>query len=72
MKFSCGPGSNEHAGGWKQDDKRPEHIYLNVTGGFLSVNVSREKGPPTATFQHIGVDGKVLNEYQVKAVSAVN
>ncbi|MFT7034090.1 MAG: alkaline phosphatase D [Cyclobacteriaceae bacterium] len=67
MEFSCGPGSNEHAGGWKQEDLRPEHIYLNVTGGFLSVNVTREADKPVAIFSHIGVDGKLLNEQKVEA-----
>lgn len=68
MEFSCGPGSNEHAGGWKQEDLRPEHIYLNVTGGFLSVNVTREANKPIATFSHISVNGNLLNEQKVEAM----
>jgi alkaline phosphatase D len=72
MEFSCGPGSNEHAGGWKQEDLRPEHQYLNVTGGFLSVTVTREQDKPVATFSHIGVDGKLLNKHKLEAIIMKN
>ncbi len=62
-EYSCGPASNEHAGGWRQEDNRPDyHQYLNVTGGFLSATVERVEGTPTLIFRHHGVDGKVLNE----------
>ena len=61
-EYSCGPGSNEHAGGWSNEELLPEHSYLNVTGGFLSGTIERRDGTPTLTFRHHGVDGKVLNE----------
>ncbi len=61
-EYSCGPASNEHAGGWSNDQRYPEHVYLNVTGGFLAVTVDRENGQPVATFRHYSVDGEVLNE----------
>lgn len=62
-EYSCGPISDQHAGGWKQEDYRESfHSYLNVTGGFLSGTVERIDGVPTLTFRHHGVDGKVLNE----------
>jgi alkaline phosphatase D len=61
-EFSCGAGSDEHAGGWKQTDLRPEHKFLRVKGGFLRGFVSRETGSPTLTFQHIDVDGNVVHE----------
>jgi alkaline phosphatase D len=63
VEFSCGPGGNDHAGGWKQEDKLPEHIYLNVVGGFLEGIVSRKDGNPVLTFRHHDPDGKVLNTY---------
>ena len=66
-EFSCGPGSNEHAGGWKNDMIRPEHDYLNVTGGFLSVTIDRQEGTPTLFFRHHIVEGNTLNE--VKFIS---
>ena len=68
MEFSCGPASNEHAGGWSQDDFVPEyHQYLNVVGGFLAGKVQREEGKPVLTFTHYSVDGEVLNEHRIEA-----
>jgi alkaline phosphatase D len=61
-EYSCGPASNEHAGGWSNDQRYPEHEYLNVTGGFLAVSVEREGDTPVAVFRHYSVDGEVLNE----------
>lgn len=61
-EYSCGPASDEHAGGWTNDQRCPEHTYLNVTGGFLAVTVDRSQGKPTVMFRHHGVDGDILNE----------
>jgi len=61
-EYSCGPASNAHAGGWSNDKVMPEHQYLNVTGGFLSVSVHRENGNPTLTLRHHDVEGRILNE----------
>ena len=66
-EYSCGPASNEHAGGWKNSYLRPEHLYLNVIGGFLAVIVNRENGKPVITFRHYGVNGEILNEDKIKA-----
>ncbi|HEX5025976.1 MAG TPA: alkaline phosphatase D family protein [Agriterribacter sp.] len=68
MEFSCGPASNEHAGGWKKEDVLPEHHYLNITGGFLGVEVKREQGMVTIVFTHYSVDGEKLysKQYQNK------
>ena len=65
LEFSCGPGGNDHAGGWKQENKLPEHIYLNVVGGFLEGKVQRENGEPQLVFSHYDPDGKLLNEHVV-------
>lgn len=61
-EYSCGPASDEHAGGWSQDDVRPEHQYLNVVGGYLAVEVDRIDGTPTLILRHCDVNGKVLHE----------
>ncbi|MHC4229193.1 MAG: alkaline phosphatase D family protein [Planctomycetota bacterium] len=61
-EYSCGPASDKHAGGWSNDQRYPEHKYLNVIGGFLAVTIDRSEGGPTVTFRHHGVDGEVLNE----------
>jgi alkaline phosphatase D len=61
-EFSCGAGADKHAGGWSQDDVRPEHRFLRVKGGFLYGKVSHKNGTPTLTFQHRDVDGNVMHE----------
>ena len=61
-EYSCGPASNQHAGGWRQSDfRKGTHQYLNVTGGFLSGTVERKGGKPELTFRWHNVKGKVLN-----------
>jgi len=67
IEFSCGPGGDDHAGGWKQEDKLPEHIYLNVVGGFLEGAVNRTDGTPKLIFRHFSPDGNLLNEYIVNS-----
>lgn len=61
-EFSAGAGADGHAGGWKQEDVRPEHRFLRVKGGFLSGTVSHENGVPSLRFQHHDIDGKVVHE----------
>ena len=41
----------------------PEHLYLNVRGGFLEAAVSRESGEPQLAIRHYNPDGLLLNEY---------
>ncbi len=62
LEFSTGPESDQHAGGWKQGDKRPEHLYLNVVGGYLEVSVVHKNNKPGIIFRHHDVNGKVLFE----------
>lgn len=69
-EYSCGPASDEHAGGWPPDERRPEHRYLNVIGGFLAVTVERVSGLPRMMLRHHGVDGNVLNEDRIEANGA--
>jgi alkaline phosphatase D len=61
-EFSCGPASDEHAGGWKKEDIYPEHQYLNIVGGFLQVELTYPENKPSIHFSHFSVDGKVLFE----------
>ena len=67
LEFSCGPGGNGHAGGWGKEDVRPEHLYLNVCGGFLEGEVNRKGGEPTLTFRHYTPKGELLNEHVLRA-----
>lgn len=66
-EYSCGPASNQHASGWPPDRVMPQHRYLNVVGGFLSVTVDREEGRPVIIFRHHDVNGAVLNEDRIEA-----
>ncbi|MCK5135529.1 MAG: alkaline phosphatase D family protein [Bacteroidales bacterium] len=61
-EFSCGAGSDVHAGGWKQTDLRPEHRFLRVKGGFLAGKVTRLEEKVLLTFQHCDVDGRIVHE----------
>jgi len=61
-EYSSGPASDEHAGGWKSENVLPQHKYLNVTGGFMSVSVERDEGVAKLTIRHYGVDGELLHE----------
>jgi alkaline phosphatase D len=60
-EFSCGAGSDAHAGGWNQADLRPEHRFLRVKGGFLRGRVFREDDLPTLILQHYDVNGNVVH-----------
>jgi alkaline phosphatase D len=61
-EFSCGPTSDKHANGWSNDQLLPEHRYLNVQGGFMTLTVERHDENPTLIARHYDVDGKLCNE----------
>jgi alkaline phosphatase D len=67
LEFSCGPASDDHAGGWSQENKLPEHIYLNVVGGFLEGTVSQTGEKPSLVFRHYSSNAEVLNEYIIES-----
>lgn len=61
-EFSQGPSSDSHAQGWKPLDRRPEHQFLRVHGGFLVVEVYRKDDIPHITFSHRDVNGLIVHE----------
>ena len=61
-EYATGAASDAHAGTWTQGDIRPEHLYVNVVGGFLSVTADREDDSPSLTLRNHGVDGEILFE----------
>lgn len=61
-EYACGPTSNRHAGGWKDEYRSPMHKYLKVQGGFLRAEVSRQDGAPRLSFRHYNVNGDVAHE----------
>jgi alkaline phosphatase D len=56
-EFGSGPVSDAHVQGWGEG-KRPEHLYLNLIGGFLGVAVDRAEGVPRITFTHYDTAGE--------------
>lgn len=61
-EYSCGAGSDIHAGGFKQELRTDEHRFLRIKGGFLSVSVDRDEGKPRIALRHHDVHGDVVNE----------
>ena len=62
-EFSCGPVSNEHAGGSPGHDPKIQPFH-RVKGGYLSVSVFQEKDQPTIAFRFHNVQGKVVYEFK--------
>jgi alkaline phosphatase D len=60
-EFSCGPASDEHAGGSPGEDPK-YHRFHRVKGGFLSVSVGRKDGKSEIVFRFHDVQGKSLYE----------
>lgn len=61
FEFGSGPVSDYHAQGWDADDRRPEHRFLRVKGGFLNIRVERINDQPFISFIHRDVDGKATH-----------
>lgn len=65
-EFSCGPASDQHAGGSPGYDPR-YHRFHRVQGGFLSVSVRCEGKQSTIAFRFHDVHGAVLYEHVRKS-----
>ena len=63
-EFGAGPVSDSQSGGWSQDDKRPEHQFLRVKGGFLGIKVFRNGSVPKIDFRHYDVEGRIVNKVE--------
>lgn len=61
-EFSCGPVSDEHAGGSPGYDEE-YHRFHREGGGFLAATVSRESDRPKITFRFHDVDGEVVYSF---------
>lgn len=71
-EFSCGAGSDSHAGGWSQDNVKPEHRFLRVKGGYLYGRVYNDDEGPKLRFEHRDVNGKVMHQEEFsRAPSAI-
>lgn len=61
-EFGSGPVSDYHAQGWPPDEKRPEHRFLRVAGGFLGLRLLHPSDMPVLVVTHYDVLGKVVHE----------
>lgn len=62
-EFSCGPASDQHAGGSPGRDPEIQPFH-RVRGGFLEVQVLQEQDRPTIVFRHRDVTGQVQHEFR--------
>ena len=62
-EFSVGPISNRHAGGWKQEDFRPDiHQFLRVAGGYLELELTYTADTPSLNVRHLDPFGETVHE----------
>lgn len=61
-EFGSGPVSDNHAQGWPPDEKRPEHRFLRVAGGFLGLRLLHPGGMPVLTLTHYDAEGRAVHE----------
>ena len=71
-EFGCGPGSAEHQLGWKKGDKRPEHQFLRVAGGFLSGQLTHDQNLVKLAIHHHRTDGKVVSTVNFESPAPKN
>lgn len=62
LEYGCGAATDEHATPLQNPDRSMHLYYGEGKGGFLSVEIDRINGTPTAFMRHHGVMGDVLNE----------
>jgi alkaline phosphatase D len=66
-EFSCGPASDQHAGGSPGADAEYQPFH-RVAGGYLTVRVQQDDAErPTILFQHHAVDGEIAYEFEPTA-----
>jgi alkaline phosphatase D len=63
QEFSCGPASDQHAGGSPGQDKL-YHKFHRVKGGFISVTVESTDDRSEVTIQHHDVHGQPVYAYR--------
>lgn len=62
FEFSTGPTTDQHAGGFREENRAPEHRFLRIAGGFLEVLVHRPDDQPRLTLRHRDVAGELVHE----------
>ena len=67
-EWSVGAASDVHAGGWNEDQPRPEHLFLRTKrGGFLSGEVKADGASPTLTLRLHDTVGAVVFEITTRS-----
>lgn len=67
-EWSVGAASDAHAGGWNEDQPRPEHLFLRTKrGGFLSGEVKADGPSPKLTLRLHDTAGGVVFEITTPA-----
>jgi alkaline phosphatase D len=61
-EYSCGPTTDNHAGGFSDKNRSDMHHFLRVAGGFLSVSLEYREDAPRLVLRHHDVQGQVVNE----------
>ncbi len=64
-EFGTGPTSNQHAGGYREADRKPQHRYLKVLGGFFLGNVQRKGDQVVFTGSHFSPTGELRHREQL-------
>jgi alkaline phosphatase D len=65
-EFGSGPVSDFHAQGWPVGEKRPEHRFLRVAGGFLGLQLLYIDEHPELVITHYDVTGKKVHQEIIK------
>jgi alkaline phosphatase D len=63
-EFCTGAGSDKHAGGWPEHDKRAEHRFLRVKGGFVKGTINTKVRQ--LRLSHHDVDGNEVHSETFK------
>ncbi|MBI1901011.1 MAG: alkaline phosphatase D family protein [Planctomycetia bacterium] len=66
QEFSCGPASDQHAGG-SPGENQEYHRFHRVKGGFLSVSAGRVKRESRIAFRFHDVKGAVVYQFERQA-----
>ena len=61
-EWCCGSASDQHAGGFRIEDRSDMHDYLKICGGFLQVLVTCDEDEPRLLLRHYDPRGAITHE----------
>jgi len=65
-EFGTGPASNEHAGGYSEKQRKPQHRYLKIRGGYFLGTVERQDDEVLFTGRHFSPTGELRHEERLR------